>query len=89
MTVRWGIVSAGKISSDFVNAINTYPGRGDQVIAAVAARDRSRAEEFAKLHNIATVFDSYQAMADSTGVVGKNIFPFFHLKNLLTLSKAS
>ncbi|XP_073949747.1 trans-1,2-dihydrobenzene-1,2-diol dehydrogenase-like [Choristoneura fumiferana] len=69
MTVRWGIVSAGKICSDFVNAVNSYPGKGDQVIAAVAARDRSRAEEFAKLHNIATVFDSYQAMADSSGVV--------------------
>ncbi|KAI8422709.1 hypothetical protein MSG28_006475 [Choristoneura fumiferana] len=60
---------AGKICSDFVNAVNSYPGKGDQVIAAVAARDRSRAEEFAKLHNIATVFDSYQAMADSSGVV--------------------
>lgn len=63
MRIRWGIVSAGKISSDFVNAINTFPGKGDQVVAAVAARDRRRAEEFAKLHNVPTVFDSYQTMA--------------------------
>ncbi|XP_047985555.1 trans-1,2-dihydrobenzene-1,2-diol dehydrogenase-like isoform X2 [Leguminivora glycinivorella] len=68
MAVRWGIVSAGKISSDFVNAINSYPGNY-QVVAAVAARDRSRAEEFAKLHNISNVFDSYKAMAESTGII--------------------
>ncbi|XP_061709092.1 trans-1,2-dihydrobenzene-1,2-diol dehydrogenase-like [Cydia pomonella] len=68
MAVRWGIVSAGKISSDFVNAINSYPGN-EQVVAAVAARDRSRAEEFAKLHNISNVFDSYKAMAESSGVI--------------------
>ncbi|KAL0851002.1 hypothetical protein ABMA28_006895 [Loxostege sticticalis] len=68
MTLRWGIVSAGRISHDFVAAFNSYPNVGDQVIAAVAARDRSRAEEFAKLHKIGKVFDTYTDMAKSKDI---------------------
>lgn len=68
MTLRWGIVTAGKISNDFVNAFNSYPEKGDQEIVAVAARNKDRAEEFAKLHNIAKVFDSYQALANSSDI---------------------
>ncbi|XP_047531255.1 trans-1,2-dihydrobenzene-1,2-diol dehydrogenase-like [Vanessa atalanta] len=63
MTIRWGIVTSGKITHDFVNAVNSCPKKGDQVIAAVAARNKSRAEEFAKLHKIAKVYDSYEDMA--------------------------
>ncbi|XP_004930084.2 trans-1,2-dihydrobenzene-1,2-diol dehydrogenase [Bombyx mori] len=66
MTIRWGIVTAGKISHDFVNAFNSYPNKGDQVIAAVAAR--TKPEEFAKLHNIPIVFDSYKALAESNEI---------------------
>ncbi|XP_039760888.1 trans-1,2-dihydrobenzene-1,2-diol dehydrogenase-like [Pararge aegeria] len=68
MTIRWGIVSCGKISHDFVNAINTYPDKGDMVIAAAAARDKSRAEEFAKIHKIPKVFSSYAEMAKSKDI---------------------
>ncbi|KAM3967831.1 trans-1,2-dihydrobenzene-1,2-diol dehydrogenase isoform 1-T2 [Aphomia sociella] len=68
MTLRWGIVTAGKISHDFVNALNSYPSKGDQVVAAIAARNKGRAEEFAKLHKIPKVFDSYQSMAVSNDV---------------------
>lgn len=68
MTIRWGIVSAGKISHDFVNAFNSFPDVGDQVIAAVAARDKSRAEEFAKIHKIPKVFGSYNEMATSDAI---------------------
>ncbi|KAL4716882.1 hypothetical protein ACJJTC_012693 [Scirpophaga incertulas] len=68
MTIRWGIVSAGKISHDFVNAVNSYPHKGDQEIVAVAARDKKRATEFAKLHNIPKVFDSYQNLAESNDI---------------------
>ncbi|CAD0194934.1 unnamed protein product [Chrysodeixis includens] len=68
MTLRWGIVSAGLISGDFANAMNTFPDKGDQVIAAVAARDISKAEEFAKTYNIAKVFGSYEALAKSKDI---------------------
>lgn len=72
MTLRWGIVTAGKISNDFVNAFNTYPEKGDQAIVAVAARDKNRATEFAKIHNISKVFDTYQALAISSDI-GKDL----------------
>ncbi|XP_013197177.2 trans-1,2-dihydrobenzene-1,2-diol dehydrogenase [Amyelois transitella] len=68
MTVRWGIVCAGKICQDFVNAVDSYPDKGDQVIAAVAARNKRRATEFAKQLNIPKVFDSYEAMAASKDI---------------------
>ena len=35
------------------------------IVQAVAARDRTRAEEFAKKHGIPDVKDSYQGMCDS------------------------
>ncbi|XP_023946803.2 trans-1,2-dihydrobenzene-1,2-diol dehydrogenase-like [Bicyclus anynana] len=68
MTIRWGIVSSGKICHDFVNAINSYPEKGDMVVSAVAAREKSRAEEFAKCHNIPKVFGSYAEMAKSKDI---------------------
>ncbi|XP_053612098.1 trans-1,2-dihydrobenzene-1,2-diol dehydrogenase-like [Plodia interpunctella] len=68
MTVRWGIVCAGKICHDFVNAVNSYPNKGDQVIAAIAARNKERATEFAKLHKIPKVYDSYEALAASADI---------------------
>lgn len=72
MPLRWGIVSAGKISHDFVNSFNSYPDVGDQAIVAVAARDKSRAAEFAKLHNIPKVLDNYETLAKSQDI-GKHL----------------
>ncbi|GBP87685.1 Trans-1,2-dihydrobenzene-1,2-diol dehydrogenase [Eumeta japonica] len=69
MVLRWGIVSAGKISHDFVNAFNTYPQKGkDSIIAAVAARNPDNAKEFAKTHNIQHVFNTYEEMAKSQDI---------------------
>lgn len=68
MPLRWGLVTAAKICNDFVNAINSYPGKSDQVIVAVASRSKDNAEKFAKLHGIKLVFDTYQAMAVSKDI---------------------
>ncbi|XP_068626891.1 trans-1,2-dihydrobenzene-1,2-diol dehydrogenase-like [Battus philenor] len=68
MTLRWGIVTAGHICHDFVNAFNSYPDKGDQVISAIASQDKEKAVKFAKTHGIAKVFDSYQAMAISDDI---------------------
>lgn len=65
MPIRWGIVTAGNISNDFVNAINSYSNKGKQVIVGVAARDKNKATEFAKTHRIEKVFECYEAMAGS------------------------
>jgi dihydrodiol dehydrogenase / D-xylose 1-dehydrogenase (NADP) len=55
--IRWGILSAGKISSDFVKAISITEGAE---CVAVAARNGNRASDFAKKHNIPTSYGSYE-----------------------------
>ncbi|GBP94714.1 Trans-1,2-dihydrobenzene-1,2-diol dehydrogenase [Eumeta japonica] len=69
MAIRWGIVGAGKISNDFVNAFNSYPGKGkDNVMYAIAARNPENAKKFAKTHNIQRIFNSYLEMAKSQDI---------------------
>lgn len=41
----------------FINPAKSHP---EVVVACVAARDRSRAEAYAKKHGIPTVHDTYQ-----------------------------
>lgn len=53
MPLKWGILSAGKISHDFVNAMGTLDTNDHQVVA-VAARDLNRAKDFAKRFAIPT-----------------------------------
>jgi dihydrodiol dehydrogenase / D-xylose 1-dehydrogenase (NADP) len=48
---RWGIVSAGLISHDFVNALSTHDA-SEHVVVAVAARNMESAEKFAKKFGI-------------------------------------
>jgi hypothetical protein len=60
--VRWGILSAGKISSDYAKAIATTEGA---VVGAVAARSSNKAEDFANLHGIPKSYGSYaELLAD-------------------------
>lgn len=61
----------------------TYPAASndDVVVAAVAARDRGRAEEFAKQQNIETVYDSYDdVIADESLDAIYNPLPISHHK---------
>ncbi|XP_012221120.1 trans-1,2-dihydrobenzene-1,2-diol dehydrogenase [Linepithema humile] len=62
VALRWGIISAGKISHDFVTALRSFPEDEHDVIA-VAARDLSRAQDFAKLHGIKKTYDDYEKLA--------------------------
>ncbi len=53
----------------------------DVVVAAVAARDRSRAEQFASKHGIETVYDTYdEVIADPTLDAIYNPLPISHHK---------
>ncbi|XP_061389902.1 trans-1,2-dihydrobenzene-1,2-diol dehydrogenase-like [Musca vetustissima] len=65
--LRWGIVSAGKISHDFCVALSTLPSDEHQMIA-VAARDKQRAAEFAKKHEMPKHFASYEELAECSDV---------------------
>lgn len=67
MALRWGIASAGLISSDFVNVLGTLSDDDHQVVA-VAARDLSRAKEFAEKFDIANAYDAYVKLAEDTNV---------------------
>lgn len=67
MTLNWGILSAGKISHDFVNALETL-NKDDHQVVAIAARDLNRAEDFAKRFNIPTAYGSYLELAKDASV---------------------
>ncbi|XP_044112865.1 trans-1,2-dihydrobenzene-1,2-diol dehydrogenase isoform X4 [Neovison vison] len=67
MAVRWGIVSVGFISSDFTTVLRTLP-RSEHQVVAVAARDLSRAEEFARKHDIPKAYGSYEELAKDPNV---------------------
>jgi dihydrodiol dehydrogenase / D-xylose 1-dehydrogenase (NADP) len=51
---KWGIASAGLISHDFANALICLSPE-DHKIVAVAAREKGKAEEFAKDFDIPKV----------------------------------
>lgn len=62
MALKWGIVSAGRISNDFVNALSTLPA-SDHKCIAIAARDLKRAKEFADLFGIPRAYGDYDQLA--------------------------
>lgn len=67
MALKWGIASVGQISHDFVNALETLRANDHQVIA-VAARDVSRAEDFANRFGISKAYGSYLELAKDPNV---------------------
>ncbi|XP_043263235.1 trans-1,2-dihydrobenzene-1,2-diol dehydrogenase-like [Colletes gigas] len=67
MATKWGIVSVGNISHDFVTALRTLP-ESEHVIVAAAARDLSRAQAFAKLHKIKEAYGSYTELAENKDI---------------------
>lgn len=67
MTLCWGIISAGKISHDFVTALATLPAEEHKVVA-VAAQDLSRAKTFSKFHNIEKAYSTYLELAQDKDI---------------------
>lgn len=63
--LRWGILGAGNISSQWVMSLRACPGAE---VTAIAARDLDRAQDFASRHGIAGAYDSYEEMASSDNV---------------------
>jgi len=64
---RWGILSAGKISHDFVSSILSLDPKEHQVVA-IGARNLAAAETFAKEHNIKNVYGSYEEVVKDSSV---------------------
>lgn len=65
--LRWGIVSAGKISHDFTTALATWP-KEQHLAVAVSARKLADAEKFAKKHGLAKAYEGYEALAKDDGI---------------------
>ncbi|TRY72556.1 hypothetical protein TCAL_00997 [Tigriopus californicus] len=88
--IRWGIASAGLISSDFVNAIDVSPYKADHEVVAVAARSQAKAEEFAKTFGIKKAYGGYEKLAEDPDidVVYVGTINTAHLENCLMLIKA-
>src|SRR5271167_4681095 len=58
--LRIGVLGAASIAPSAL--IKPAENNAEVVVAAIAARDAARAQEFAAKHNIATVHESYEAL---------------------------
>lgn len=63
--LRWGIIGASAIASDWIKSLQDVPG---SEVTAVGARDRQRAEAYAKAHDIPAAYDSYEAVCQDPNV---------------------
>eukprot|EP01052_Picozoa_sp_SAG31_P020796 SAG31_NODE_1579_length_7835_cov_6.779860_3_plen_407_part_00 len=63
--LRWGIISASAIASDWVKCLQDVPGAK---VTACAAREKARARAFAADHGIPTAHPSYEALCADPNV---------------------
>ena len=63
--LRWGIIGAGNISSQWVLSLRGCPGA---TVTAVAAREQEKAQAFADRHDIPHAYDSYAELVASPDV---------------------
>ena len=64
----WGIIGAGLISHDFVNAIYAFKQQDLNQVIAVAARNLKSAEEFAQKFDIPKAYEGYEKLAQDPEV---------------------
>lgn len=86
MATKWGILSASKISYDFVLALETLSTE-DHKIVAVAAKDKERAKNFANDHGISTYYGSYEELGNDINVGTLYFIYTFYNINLFTSLK--
>lgn len=67
MTLKWGILGCGKISSDFVNALTSFTEDQHKVVAC-AARSLESAKEFSEKYGITKAYGSYQELVSDPEV---------------------
>ena len=58
LVLKWGIVSAGKISQDFATALQSL-NPSHHIVQAVGARSLEDAKDFAKRFNVPSAYKSY------------------------------
>ncbi|XP_055381797.1 trans-1,2-dihydrobenzene-1,2-diol dehydrogenase [Condylostylus longicornis] len=67
MELCWGIAAAGRITHDFVTALNTLPN-GNHKIIAIADPEIQRAIDFANKHQIKKHYGSYDELANDPNI---------------------
>lgn len=65
--LKWGIVTAGRISNDFLNGLRTLPSH-EHTVVCIGARNLKSAQDFAKLHNIPIAYEGYESIAKNPDV---------------------
>ena len=68
MVLQWGIASAGKISSDFVNSLQCDDVKALHKVVAISARSIDSAKSFAAKFDIPKSYGSYAEMAKDPDV---------------------
>jgi len=63
--LRWGIISASAIASDWIKSLQDVPGAS---VTAAAASDKERAIAYAKAHGIPMAYGSYQDLCNDPNV---------------------
>ncbi|OQR89429.1 dimeric dihydrodiol dehydrogenase [Thraustotheca clavata] len=64
-SLKWGILGCGRISNDFVMGLQLVQGAH---VVACASRDLSTAQTFGQTHDIATCYDTYEALCADPAV---------------------
>lgn len=90
--LNWGIAAAGRITQDFVTALDTIEGSGRHAVVAVADVEGERAQEFAQRNQIPRHYDGFDALAQDREVnvvyVGTlNPFHYAVVRLMLTRDK--
>jgi len=67
LKLKWGILSAGRISFDFIKSMKNFD-TADHEIVAIASRNKTRGEMYAKKFNIPRVYNNYMDLAKDTEV---------------------
>lgn len=78
--IKWGIISTGHISNKFAKALAILP---QAELVAVASRNESAAQKFAKEHNVSRAYGTYEELAKDPDidVVYIGTPHTFHLQN--------
>ena len=63
--LRWGIIGASAIASDWIKSLQDIPSAS---VTAVAASDRARAIAYADAHGVSNAYGSYQELVDDPDV---------------------
>ena len=63
--LRWGIISASAIASDWIKSLQDVPGAST---VAIAASDLDRAKAYAEAHGIDKAYDDYEALCQDPDV---------------------